>query len=59
MSTELYIEILVWVQMISEKILLIEVGIVLGLFISLAIKKYEGPPIKVMYETDIDSFQTK
>ncbi|MEK0326057.1 MAG: hypothetical protein QQN63_10175 [Nitrosopumilus sp.] len=48
--------VLIWSELLSTFILApFLAGVLLGVFWSLRIRKMRGPPIKIMYETDIDS----
>ncbi len=48
--------ILLWTEILSTFVFAPFLsGVLLGVFWSLKIRKLKGPPIKIMYETDIDS----
>ena len=47
---------ILWVELLSKSMFIpFLLGIGLGIVWSVKIKKYRGPRIKIMYETDIDS----
>ncbi|KKL06052.1 hypothetical protein LCGC14_2599900 [marine sediment metagenome] len=52
--------LLLWAEVLSVLLFIpFLLGLMLGVFWSLKIRKYKGPGIKVMYETDIDSVKVE
>ncbi|KKL09164.1 hypothetical protein LCGC14_2568590 [marine sediment metagenome] len=48
--------LLLWAEVLSVLLFIpFFLGLMLGVFWAIRIRKYKGPRIKVMYETDIDS----
>ena len=48
--------ILLWAEILSTFLFIpFLIGVAVGIILAVKIRKYKGPGIKVMYETDIDS----
>ena len=48
--------LILWTEILSIFLFIpFLIGIALGIIIAVKIRKYKGPGIKIMYETDIDS----
>ncbi|KKM95803.1 hypothetical protein LCGC14_1184640 [marine sediment metagenome] len=53
-------KLLLWAEILSLFLYVpFAMGVVLGVIWAVKIKKYKGPGIKIMYETDIDSVKVE
>ena len=49
-------KLLLWTEILSMFLYVpFAIGVVVGLIWAVKVRKWKGPPIKIMYETDIDS----
>ena len=49
-------KLLIWTQILSMFLYVpFAIGVAVGIVWAFKIRKWKGPPIKIMYETDIDS----
>ncbi len=50
------VSLLLWTEILSMFLYVpFALGVAVGMILAVKIRKYKGPGIKIMYETDIDS----